>query len=85
VDSKIIALKGKILIFSLLVFINLYTLELIKKKCENNLLNCTMVFIVLLKISKEKVEGKISCIQYLEKHFALKKEGKIYMMTKQQH
>jgi hypothetical protein len=41
-----------------------------------------MGFIVLLKISKEKVEGKVSCIQYLEKHFALEKEGKRYMMTK---
>jgi hypothetical protein len=55
-----------------------------RKECEsNNLHNCTMGFIVFLKISKEKVEGKVSCIQYLEKHFALKKEGKRYMMTKQ--
>jgi hypothetical protein len=38
---------------------------------------------VLLKISKEKVEGKIFCIQYLEKHFALEREGKRYMMIKQ--
>jgi hypothetical protein len=36
-----------------------------------------------LKISREKVEGKISCIHYLEKLFALIKERKRYMMTKQ--
>jgi hypothetical protein len=56
----------------------------LRKNCErNNLLNCTMVFIVFKKISREKVKGKISCIQYLEKHFILKEEGKRYMMTKQ--